>query len=213
MRCHPIRWLWGLIPVAMLSLARRAPANRLLWSAISSSAAGRRFLPPVMTGRLSLFPVATACWSGTPPARTSATRRRLSCAMCGACVSWRRALRCRRPATCPTVPEREAPAGQRPRPGPRLRLARGLGGAGRSRADTRTTLASAIVAPSRRVARRARAKSAARPIMPPASTVHARDEAERRRRLLPRHLCRKLQIRQPPAPATAAGCCGDRPAA
>ena len=100
MRCHPTRWLWGLIPIAMLSWLAVHARIRPSSNAISSSAAARRSPPPVTIGRRSPSPVATACWSAMPPARASATRRRPSCAMFGACAPSRRALRCRRPATC-----------------------------------------------------------------------------------------------------------------
>ena len=97
MRCHPIRWLWGLIPVAMLSwLAvhlKSAP-----WSAISEqrsgaalAAAGHRL------GVRGFFRSRRLAGRAAPSARTSATRRRLSCAMYGACVPSRRASRFRRP--------------------------------------------------------------------------------------------------------------------
>ena len=62
MRCHPTRWLWGLIPIAMLSwLAVHVDFDRIERDLEHRSA--RRSRPPATIGRRWCSRDAMACWS------------------------------------------------------------------------------------------------------------------------------------------------------
>ena len=101
MRCHPTRWLWGLIPIAMLSwLAVHLETDSIerdleTRSAAALRGAGFDWASVAFSGRDGLL-------VGRPPPRLSSTRPQRSYAMSGACEPSRRASPSRRKSTCPS---------------------------------------------------------------------------------------------------------------
>ena len=88
MRCHPTRWLWGLIPIAMLSwLAVHLETGSINAisrhrSAAALRAAGDDWASVAFSGRDGLL-------VGQAPEAGQREEAAASCAMSGACVSSR----------------------------------------------------------------------------------------------------------------------------
>ena len=190
MRCHPIRWLWGLIPVAMLAwLAvhlKSAPMERDLEqrSGAALSAAGHDWASVGFCRSRRL--VGRARRQRGPARRGGGSRAQCMGRAC------RRNARRAFAARYPTVD-----AGACPKASGEASLPRCLGGAGGH--GTRNPQGRG----ANRGRGRARGQFAALPTIRRQSTVHARDEAERTALPVATLPVPQAADTQPPAPARA----------